>query len=157
MSTRQFPRDLTRPTPHDARLFRRSSTRFLFFTGLSLLAVIVAALLFIFPIRDYLAQRSSIKTTDREFAALEDANEQLQNDIQRLQTSTGVREAARQELGYLLPGEKRLALLESPAISTVLPESWPFNVVTSILAVRSNEAAQRGAPRPGTLGPLQQP
>ena len=157
MSTRQGPRELTRPIPRDVRLFRRSSTRIFFFAGITVLALVLAAVLFIFPVRDYFAQNSAIAKSEKEFSALEDANEQLQSDIQRLQTPAGIRETARKELGYLLPGERRLALLELPTLSAVFPDAWPYNIVTGILAVRTAEAAKKGGSRPGTLGPLQQP
>lgn len=116
------------------------------------LAVIVGLVLFAFPINDYLSQRKAITRTEAEFAALEDANEQIQGDIQRLETPAGVKEAARRELGYLMPGERRLALLDLPAVTGNLPATWPYNMVGAILTVRTASAA---ANRPGTLGPLQ--
>lgn len=116
------------------------------------LAVIVGLVLFAFPINDYLSQRKAITRTEAEFAALEDANEQIQGDIQRLETPAGVKEAARRELGYLMPGERRLALLDLPAVTGNLPATWPYNTVGAILNVRAASAA---ANRPGTLGPLQ--
>ena len=63
-----------------------------------------------------------------------------------------MKEAARRELGYLMPGERRLALLDLPAVSGNLPATWPYDMVGAILSVR---AASSAANRPGTLGPLQ--
>ena len=152
VNSRSLTRELTRPVPRDSRLFQRRSTRLLVITAGVLLAVVIGLVLFAFPIRDYVSQRQAIARTEAEFAALEDANEQIQSDIQRLETPAGVREAARRELGYLLPGERRLALLELPAVTGSLPTTWPYNMVSAILQVR---AATVSANRPGTLGPLQ--
>lgn len=115
------------------------------------LAIVVGLVLFAFPINDYISQRKAISRSEAEFAALEDANEEIQADIQRLETPAGVKEAARRELGYLLPGERRLALLDLPAVTGTLPATWPYNLVGAILAVRASSSANR----PGTLGPLQ--
>ena len=155
MPARSLTREFTRPVPRDVRLFQRSSTRMFFAAAMVALAGIVGLVLFAFPINDYFNQREAIAKRESEFVALEDANESLQNDIQRLQTPNGVREAARRELGYLMPGEKRLALLEEPAFPTTLPEAWPYSVVNSILAARSQWAGRGNSP--GGLDPLQAP
>ncbi|MEY2627164.1 MAG: hypothetical protein RJB08_923 [Actinomycetota bacterium] len=118
-----------------------------------ILAVIIGLVLFIFPVRDYFSQRQQISQANAEFAALEDANESIQADIQRLETPEGIKEAARRELGYLLPGERRLALLQLPTVTGALPTTWPYDMVGSILAIRATSAGT--ANRPGTLGPLQ--
>ena len=146
-------RDLTRPVERDSRLFREPSTRIIAAIATGLLAIIVGAVLFYFPLKDWVNQRHSIAKSEAEFSALEDANEAIQKDIQRLETPAGVKEAARRELGYLLPGERRLALLELPAVTGNLPATWPYNVVGTILAIRAANASPAG--RPGTLGPLQ--
>jgi len=152
VNSRSLTRELTRPVPRDSRLFQRRSTRMLVLSAGVGLAVIVGLVLFAFPINDYLSQRKAITRTEAEFAALEDANEEIQGDIQRLETPAGVKEAARRELGYLMPGERRLALLDLPAVTGNLPATWPYNMVGAILTVRTASAA---ANRPGTLGPLQ--
>jgi cell division protein FtsB len=157
MSTRSSVRDLTRPVHVDHKLFQRAISRNI---TLSISIVILAALavaLIGLPLKDLFSQRTSITTRQQEFSALQDANEQLQTQIQRLQTPEGIRETARKELGYLLPGEKRLALIEAPALNTALPAGWPYNVVTNILAVRAATAQKNGAQQPGSLGPLLQP
>ena len=157
MSTRSSVRDLTRPVHVDHKLFQRAISRNI---TLSISIVILAALavaLIGLPLKDLFSQRTSITTRQQEFSALQDANEQLQTQIQRLQTPEGIRETARKELGYLLPGEKRLALIEAPALDTALPTGWPYNVVANILAVRAATAQKNGSQQPGSLGPLLQP
>jgi len=151
VNSRPLTRDLTRPVPRDSRLIpNRGMRRVVLGLGV-VLAILVAVVLFIYPIRDYIAQRQAIGRSEAEFSALEDANEQIQKDIQRLETPAGVKEAARRELGYLLPGERRLALLDLPAVTGNLPATWPYNVVGAILTVRASAVASN---RPGMLGPL---
>jgi cell division protein FtsB len=157
MSTRSTVRDLTRPVHVDHKLFQRAISRNITLTVSVVILAALAVALIGLPVRGLFGQRSDITQRQQEFAALEDANEQLQTEIQRFQTPEGIRETARKELGYLLPGEKRLALLEAPTLNIALPTGWPYNVVTNILAVRATAAQKNGAQQPGSLGPLLQP
>ena len=157
MPTRSPVRDLTRPVHVDNKLFQRAISRNITLTVSVVILVALAVALIGLPVKGLISQRGDITQRQKEFAALEDANEQLQTEIQRLQTPEGIRETARKELGYLLPGEKRLALLEAPALDIALPAGWPYNVVTNILAVRAAAARKNGAQQPGSLGPLLQP
>jgi cell division protein FtsB len=157
MSTRSSVRDLTRPVHVDNKLFQRAISRNITLTVSVVILVALAVALIGLPVKGLFSQRSDIAQRQQEFTALADANEQLQTEIQRLQTPEGIRETARKELGYLLPGEKRLALLEAPALDLALPAGWPYNVVTNILAVRAAAAQKNAAQQPGSLGPLLQP
>jgi cell division protein FtsB len=157
MPTRSPVRDLTRPVHVDNKLFQRAISRNITLTVSVVILVALAVALIGLPVKGLISQRGDITQRQKEFAALEDANEQLQTEIQRLQTPEGIRETARKELGYLLPGEKRLALLEAPALDIALPAGWPYNVVTNILAVRAAAAQKNVAQQPGSLGPLLQP
>ena len=157
MPTRSPVRDLTRPVHVDNKLFQRAISRNITLTVSVVILVALAVALIGLPVKGLMSQRGDITQRQKEFAALEDANEQLQTEIQRLQTPEGIRETARKELGYLLPGEKRLALLEAPSLNLALPAGWPYNVVTNILAVRAAAAQKNGAQQPGSLGPLLQP
>jgi hypothetical protein len=85
-----------------------------------------------------------------EFETLADANEQLQIEINKLNTPEGIRNAARAQLGYVLPGEQRLSLVKMPELPTDLPAQWPYSMVTNILQVRAEVAAKSGGP----LSPL---
>ncbi|MBM3730546.1 MAG: hypothetical protein FJW44_06970 [Actinobacteria bacterium] len=151
VNSRTQTREFARPVPRDSRLISNRGMRRMVVALGVILAILVAVVLFIYPIRDFLAQRQALGRSEAEFSALEDANEQIQRDIQRLETQAGVKEAARRELGYLLPGERRLALLDLPALTGNLPATWPYNVVGAILTVRASEVA---ANRPGVLTPL---
>jgi cell division protein FtsB len=119
---------------------------------LALGVVVVAAgtSLFFFPLMDFVTQRSAIAQKSSEFNSLADANEQLQTEVNALQTPEGIRNAARAQLGYVLPGEQRLSLVPMPKLPTDLPATWPYTLVTDILTVRSADTTNSAAP----LAPL---
>lgn len=157
------PRALTQAVS-TARSLRESSRRALGWTGRTGkrwgLRVVGAAVAFafaltmvVYPVRDYFEQRDRIRARETEFEALADANEQLFNEVQRLRTPEGVRSAARSQLGYVLPGEDRIALTPMPALPTALPQSWPYSMVTDILRVRTAQASTSN----GALAPLAPP
>lgn len=114
-----------------------------------LVAAFVGNLFFV-PVSNFLEQRSVLAQKEAEFDALADANEQLQTEVNRMQTPAGVKEAAREQLGMTMPGEQRMKLLPGPALPTSLPGQWPYTIVTGILTVRQEIAAANNAP----LAPL---
>jgi cell division protein FtsB len=117
--------------------------------GVLLVAAFVVNLFFV-PVGNFLEQRSVLAQKQAEFDALADANEQLQTEVNRMQTPAGIKEAARDQLGMTMPGEQRIKLLPSPALPTDLPDQWPYTLVSGILNVRHQIAAADNAP----LAPL---
>jgi hypothetical protein len=106
--------------------------------------------LVVFPLRDYFEQRSMVSEKTAEFETLADANEQLQLEVNSLKTPEGIRNAARAQLGYVLPGEQRLQMTQMPALPTDLPPQWPYSMVKDILRVRAESVVKSGDP----LSPL---
>jgi len=117
-----------------------------------ILALVVA--LFILPVRTWFHQRNLLSERQTEYAGYEDTNEALQDQVTYLKTDAGLQEAIRTQLGYLHPNERRIPLMDLPAISTVLPEQWPFTVVSNILLVRSLDAVRHAAEGQIALDPL---
>ena len=70
-------------------------------------------------------------------------NSDLQDEVQRLQTDDGAREAIREELGHIVNGERRESLQDLPPLPRDLPDGWPYSQVERIVAVRT--AAQLAA------------
>lgn len=134
----------------DPRSSMHTARRILKGVGIVVGLAALAATLFVLPLRDYFHQNAAMAQKKTQFEALADANEQLQIDINRLNTSDGVIAAARSELGYVFPGEQRVQLLAMPALPTTLPTTWPYTLVTDILRVR---AANIGSAS-GGLAPL---
>lgn len=89
-----------------------------------------------------------------EYAGYEDTNEALQDQVTYLKTDAGLQEAIRTQLGYLHPNERRIPMMDLPAMSTLLPEHWPYSVVSNILLVRSLDAVRRSTEGLITLEPL---
>jgi cell division protein FtsB len=129
--------DLTRPIPEERRVARGGRQRLAAIVGFAVVGVLLLASLFVLPVKSWLRQGTSISEKQRQLRALQEANSQLANDINRLGTRQGIEEAARQEIGYVERGEIRLTLLPSPAAPTKLPTGWPFDPITAVIAVRT--------------------
>lgn len=138
-------RSLARPVPADAHLTRAKATRNLLRVGGTVVALATLVSLVVIPITDYLDQQKVLAKKSAEFDALADANEQLQNEVNDLSTPEGIRNAARTQLGYVLPGEQRLSFARTPELPTDLPAQWPYTLVTDIVAVRTQVAVDSGA------------
>lgn len=143
--TREITRAIARPTPPEARFIQRPAFRTgLRFGGL-LLACATVMSLFVLPVKAYFEQRDVFNTKKAEFEALADANEELQNEVNDLSTPEGIRNAARTQLGYVLPGEQKLAFAQTPALPTELPAQWPYTLVSGIVAVRHQVSPNGGS------------
>ena len=118
-----------------------------FFIGAVLLA------LFVIPMRTWTQQRAGVAEKSQQFAAFEDINDALQEEVDVLETPEGAQEAIRSSLGYLLPSEKRVPMLDMPRATANLPDRWPYTVVANILQVRSAQAIRNSEVE--ILNPLQ--
>jgi cell division protein FtsB len=152
-SVRTRVKDLTGslllPTASEHRLDRRPATQLAVRVVLASVVMAGATSLFVFPLRDYVTQRSALAQKNAEFSALADTNEQLQTEVNHLGTPEGIRNAARAQLGYVLPGEQRFTLVPMPALPTELPAAWPYSLITDIVRVRAaNSTTVDGALTP---------
>ena len=55
-------------------------------------------------------------------------------------TPDGIKEAARQEVGYVGIGEQRISVLSTPDAPVTLPTGWPYDAIAQIIAVRAAPA-----------------
>lgn len=148
--TRDLTSSLVRPTPEDARFGRHAATKWAIKIVGASVALAATFSFVVIPLRDYRAQSKALAAKSSEFEALADANEQLQTEVNQLSTPEGIRNAARTLLGYVLPGEQRLALVKMPALPTELPQTWPYTMVSDIVRVRAQVAQASG----NALAPL---
>ena len=129
--------EFTRPIAKDKRLVKGRGKRIVF----SLIAVVIAAALiaslFVLPVKSWLQQRDDLTRKQNELAVLNNANAQLAADVTRLQTPDGIKEAARQEVGYVGIGEQRISVLTTPNAPLALPTGWPYDAIAEIIAVRN--------------------
>lgn len=125
--------DFTRPIPLDKRVSRRP--RLAMFTGVFALAVIatIAFAVFVLPIGTWRDQSVDLEQRNAQLTELRRVNGELDAETRRLETSDGIREAAREDYGFVEPGEQRASVLPMPALPTDLPDAWPYNVVTQII------------------------
>lgn len=130
---------------------RRSKFAIMPVGALFICAVLLA--LFVIPMRTWTKQRDTVAEKSKQFAAFEDINDALQDEVDVLKTPQGAQEAIRSQLGYLLPSEKRIPMLDMPRATANLPDRWPYTVVTNILQVRTSQAIRNSEVE--ILNPLQ--
>ena len=129
--------DFTRPIPVEKRILRRPKVAL--FGGIFVLLVIgtIAGAVFILPIQTWLDQDDSLVQRQTQLDELERVNGELAAEVDRLETEDGIREAAREEIGFVAAGEERSSILPLPPLPRNLPDGWPYNVVTGIIAART--------------------
>ncbi|MGB0113096.1 MAG: septum formation initiator family protein [Ilumatobacteraceae bacterium] len=129
--------DFTRPIPVEKRILRRP--KLALFGGAFVLLVIgtIAAAVFVLPIGTWMDQDDDLAQRQAELDELERVNGQLSGEVERLQTEDGIREAAREEIGFVEQGDQRSTILPLPPLPRDLPAGWPYNVVTEMLAART--------------------
>lgn len=133
--------DPTRPVAVERRLATgRRSTILL---GLAALAIAgaLAVTLFVLPVRNYFRQTETLADRQSQLERLEAVNKDLRAEVDRLRTADGVREGAREELGYVEAGEERESIVDTGVVPTDLPDGWPYSVVTRITDLRRSQAA----------------
>ncbi len=130
--------DVTRPIHVDRRITtQRRSTVLLGVVAIAIAGALAAAL-FILPVQTYFGQNERIEQRAEQLAQLEQVNDDLRTEVERLRTDDGVREAAREELGMVEEGERRQSILDLPDVPTDLPAGWPYSIVSGIAEVRRN-------------------
>jgi cell division protein FtsB len=139
--------DLSRPIPIDRRILRRSRSMMLMTLVALAIAGALAAALFVLPVKTLFAQDAQVAKREEQLTKLQAVNDDLRSEVARLQTDDGIREAAREQLGFIEQGEARQSILELPPVPTDLPDGWPYSLVEGIVALRST------APAPATTTP----
>jgi cell division protein FtsB len=125
----------TRVIDDEHQLVSRRPHRWLL-AGLGLAVVMaLGAALFVLPVQAWMRQRDDLVRKSQELDVLSEANRQLGAEVDHLQTPQGAREAARDELGVVGPGEERVSMLPT-AGPLPLPTGWPYDTITQIVAVR---------------------
>jgi cell division protein FtsB len=130
--------DLTRPIAKAQRIApNRRPAIALGLLGLAIVGAIATAL-FGLPVRTWFEQEHELRRLDGELAELQSVNADVQQEVDRLDTDAGIKEAAREELGYIEPPERRDTMLDLPDLPTNLPDGWPYRTVEQIIAVRGS-------------------
>lgn len=129
--------DITRSIPIEKRVSRRPKVAL--FAGAGALAVVatIAAAIFVLPIGTWREQDRDLAQRQAEIDELRRVTGQMAAEVDRLETDDGIREAAKEEIGYVELNEKRTSILPLPPLPSDLPDGWPYNVVTEIFAART--------------------
>lgn len=139
-----------RRLPRADRIAGRRRLGLLF--GLAGLAVALAigAALFLLPVRTWFDQDRQLDGLENELSELQTVNDDLEEEVDLLQTDDGIASAARDELGHIKRGDNRETMQPLPPLPRDLPQGWPYSQVGQILAIR--EAAATAAPAEGGAG-----
>lgn len=129
--------EFTRPIAKEKRLVKGRGKRLLFALVAVVIAAALVASLFVLPVKSWLQQRDDLTRKRNELAVLNNANAQLAADVNRLQTPDGIKEAARQDVGFVVIGEQRISVLSTPNAPLTLPIGWPYDAIAQIVAVRT--------------------
>lgn len=138
--------DRTRPTPRTERLLPKLLGRTLMLVGAVVIVISFGNSFLVLPATSWLGQRQEVDARTEELETIKQATDELQTEVDRLNTPAGVEDAAREELGYVMAGEQRQQIVGDSQAPIELPTGWPYDLVTQIVAVRVNEAAAENAP-----------
>lgn len=137
--------DRTRPTPRTERLLPKLLGRTLMLVGAVVIVISFGNSFLVLPATSWLGQRQEVDARTEELETIKQATDELQTEVDRLNTPAGVEDAAREELGFVMAGEQRQQIVGDSQAPLELPMGWPYDLVTQIVAVRVNEAAAKAA------------
>ena len=137
--------DRTRPTPRTERLLPKLLGRTLMLVGAVVIVISFGNSFLVLPATSWLGQRQEVDARTDELETIKRATDELQTEVDRLNTPAGVEDAAREELGFVMAGEQRQQIVGDSQAPLELPMGWPYDLVTQIVAVRVNEAAAKAA------------
>ena len=97
--------------------------------------VLLVGVLFVagFPLRTYLAQRASTHTAVIELQKVQAEQRAVDAARQRLATAQEIERRAREQFGFVKPGEQAYNILPARSASIGLPDGWPFTGVEQVL------------------------
>ncbi len=128
--------DLSRPIQIDRRISRTRRTNVLLAMAAVAIAAALAAAIFVLPVKTLFNQDEQIAERTDQLTQMQVVNEDLRSEVARLRTDDGVREAAREQLGFVEEGEIRQSILDFPPVPTDLPDGWPYSLFEGIVTVR---------------------
>ena len=133
--------DLSRPISVDRRITHNRRSNILLALVAVTIAVALAAAIFVLPVKTMFDQDDQIAERTDQLSQLQAVNNDLRSEVARLKTDDGIKEAAREQLGYVEPGEIRQSIRDFPPVPTDLPDGWPYSLYSGIVAIRTNPPA----------------
>jgi len=138
--------DLSRPIPVDRRITHDRRFSLLLAAVAVAIAGALAAALFVLPVQTWFNQGAEVERKQDELTQLQMINADLRSEVERLRSDDGIREAARDQLGFIEQGETRQSILDLPPVPTDLPNGWPYNLVEGIVQLRRSTPAPAATP-----------
>jgi cell division protein FtsB len=140
--------DLSRPISIDRRITHNRRSNVLLALVAVTIAAALAAAIFVLPVKTMFDQDDQIAERTDQLSQLQAVNNDLRSEVARLKTDDGIKEAAREQLGYVEPGEIRESIRDFPPVPTVLPPGWPYSLISGIVAIRTNPPSPAAAATP---------
>jgi len=111
------------PHARPERLLMRNRKRFPII-GVALIAGLTVTMAGIFPFRQMIAQQRQVDQTQAHLDALVEGNLLLEGEIAGLESSAGVERLAREQYGFVRPGETAYSLeqIEVPTVAALSKE-----------------------------------
>ena len=131
--------DHTRPTPRSERIVPKILGRVAIGVGALVVLISFGNSFLVLPATSWFGQRSEVSGREKELEIIRKANDELQTEVDRLKTTAGVQDAARDELGFILAGESRRQIIGDNRAPVDLPNGWPYDLITQIVTINVAE------------------
>jgi cell division protein FtsB len=95
--------------------------------------LLVAAAVLAVPAQSYWAQRGEVASREAELAELDRANDELADQLERLEDPDEIQRIARRDYGLVAEGEESYSILPPATAGLVLPRGWPFDRISGPL------------------------
>jgi cell division protein FtsB len=142
--------DLSRPIRIDRRITHNRRSNMVLALVAVMIASALAAAIFVLPVKTMFDQDDQIAERTDQLAEMQTVNNELRGEVARLKTDDGIKEAAREQLGFVEPDEIRQSIVDLPPVPTDLPDGWPYSVISGIVAIRTNPPAPDTTSAPTT-------
>lgn len=109
----------------DSNPTAKGSKRFLWI-GVVLVGIIAAFFLSTFPTRTWLDQRREISSARQQQAELTEELATLNARVKALGDPEEIERIAREQYGYVQPGDESYRVLPEPVPPMSIPSGWPF-------------------------------
>lgn len=86
----------------------------------------------VFPTGSWWQQRNQTAAAESELADLQAARAKIEREQALLKTDAEIERRAKEEQGFVNPGEEAYAILPAPTDPIGLPEGWPFTGVERV-------------------------
>jgi cell division protein FtsB len=102
--------------------------------------VVLAMMTIALPARTWVSQQREVARAEAELAQLDSTNRALARKIRRLSEPAAIERQAREEFGFVEPGEESYTVPPAPPREVTLPEVWPFDLLQESVARAADRA-----------------